>query len=185
MDGVEAKKMMRSNTASATLVRNLTPLPKDIQALLLKYVGTFRKYNQLRNVFLEFDGCLDCVSRRFRLFRPFAGPQFYELSDATKNTIVFVDDFLCYNPFHIWSDDEPTLSVYDTDEVVRMSSPRGDGGVTMGEIVDFILQCELERRPRTMWFGGPDHDHIHFENFMPEDGLGGAEDTVWSVFWVS
>ena len=173
---------MVANESSKKLVRTLTPLPKVLHALLLSFVGVFQKYNNLRHAFMDINGCLDFDARRFQCYngwRPFAGAVNYELSKDTRDTVVFVDDFLYYNPFHIHTNDDDAVE-YATEVVSELASP--DGSLTVGEILDFILICELEHRPNTSWFGSPDHSHIYFENFMVAPHF---PQTVWTVSWGS
>ena len=181
---IEAKKVMISNESSKKLVKTLTPLPEVLQTVLLSFVGVFQKYNNLRHAFMDINGCLDFDARRFQCYNgwgPFAGAVNYELSKNTRDTVVFVDDFFCYNPFHIRPGE------YETDVMGELTSP--DGSLTVGEIIDFMLKCELDHRPNTLCFGGPDHNHIYFENF--EEGTNPAlgekyeYSIVWTVFWGS
>ena len=196
---VEATRAMQMNLACTKVVKEMVPLPKDLQGMLLTFVGVFQKYNQLDHAFHDINGSIDFEAGTFQCYngwRPFAGAVNFELSEEVRDTVVFVDDVFCFNPFHIWSEqNEKLIREFATDKVCELTGPH----LTVGEILDFMLKCELEHRPNTLWFGGPDHAHIYFEHFEVADFDEVSQYTrhaatyfpqadytiVWRVFWGS
>jgi hypothetical protein len=198
---IEANNVTVANESSKKLVKILTPLPEVLQELLLTFVGVFQNYNELRHVFTDMIGELNFDTGEFKYFEYF--PQTEEnlgvgylsllehtdhsLSNEQKGAIVLVDDYFCYNPFHIWF--EGDIQESGTLTVESFTSPRGDGTFTVGEIIDYMVESELRQRPHTRWFGAPDHSHVIFEGFgLPQDyALMDETDysKVWEVFWGS
>lgn len=189
---VEAGRAVQNNIVCTAIVKKNVDVPKVLQTIILEFVGVFQKYNQLDHAFHDITGILDIEAQQFQCSTGWDGSVHYTLSEGAKDTIVFVDDVLCYNPYHIWSSDDG-IDEYATEKVFELTSPRGDGTLTVGEIIDFTLKCELKHRPNTLWFGGPDLNHIYFEHFEIADypGAWGIDfpqtqyTKVWSVFWGS
>ena len=189
---------MHHNIVCINLVKRLTTIPTDLQEMVLQFVGVFEKCNELRQFFLSITGTIDFRTGKFHCF---SGPGYRDtLTQKVRDTVCFIDDVFCYNPYHVWSEmNERKPRELATDVVCELTSPRGDGTLTYGEILNFVLKCELEHRPNTRWFGIPDHSHIYFENFEvsnfddismwatnPAPYFPQAEyTTVWNVFWGS
>ena len=176
---VEATWAMQRNMACTVAFTNVLIMPKDLRAVVLEFVGVFHKSNQLDRVFDDINGSIDFEAGKFRCYRGwrFAGAD--ELGEETRNTVVFVDDVFCYNPFHIWTNTDNDIQELYTDRVYELAGP----ALTVGEILDFVLKCELDHRPNTQWFGSPDHHHVYFEHFEVADLS--AASPVWKVYWGS
>ena len=187
---------MHRNIACINIVRQKQNIPKELQEIVLQFVGVFEKCNELRQFFQTITGTIDFRTGEFHCFSGYRDT----LTQKVRDKVAFIDDVLCYNPYHVWSvQDEAEIRELATDVVCELKSSRGDGTLTYGEILDFVLKCELEHRPNTLWFGGPDHSHIYFENFevsnfdeisryttTPLPYFPQAEyTTVWNVFWGS
>lgn len=193
-DNTHEENIIAINIDCEEIVHKHARMTPVLQDLLLDFVGCFQTAEMcVDDIFGGMRGFLDFANDKFSYYSTWR-PKFEMDDDGPRwgatgetlgpfyNTIVFVGDSFFYKPYFIWCGEEGEM-ICETDEVCEFVSPRCNGTLTAGEILDFMFECEKQRRPKTNWCGGPDYSHVHFEGFY--DTQVDPDKCVWGVRWGS
>jgi hypothetical protein len=193
-DNIREQQVIDINSECCDIVRERTKIPLELQDVLLELVGCFHECgSNIDDIFREagIRGYLDFGEGKFSFYSGFRpdividneGPDWAPTGESMglfKDTVVYVGDVFYYKPFSNERLNESSL-------ICEFRSPRGDGTLTAGEILDNLFECEKEHRPSTHWIDGPDYSHIQFEGFFDHefDEPEWIEKYVWEAFWGS
>ena len=193
-DNIRELEVVAINHACRRVIRKRTKIPWELQDVILELVGCFHECGCcIGDIFAEagIRGYLNFAADKFSYYTGFRprmvideeGPNWAPTNESMgefKDTVVFVGDVFYYKPF---SNEREN----DTDLICEFRSPRGDGTLTAGEILNQMFECEKLHRPDTVWIDGPDYSHIQFEGFFDRefDEPEWIQKFVWEAFWGS
>ena len=195
-DNTRELEVSAINHTCRRIIRKRTKIPWELQDVILELVGCFHECGCcIDDIFADagIRGYLDFNADKFSYYTGFrprmvideGGPNWAPTNESMggfKDTVVFVGDVFYYKPFST-----EVVAETDTGLICEFRSPRGDGPLTAGEILDQMFDCEKLHRPNTMWVGRPDYSPIQFEGFFDRefDEPEWIEKFVWEAFWGS